>query len=257
MTGRVRRPFAVGMAIVALYLVVAVLTPALSGRHVRPLFDSFGTGQPYHWVKPPREFAASNIKPPATESVDVQLGLNGSVNSGPATADSQAIISMVEGAIPAHASDTKVVVTFDALDAATLGPLPPGDSADGNAYRISAKYSPSSTPIAAVTKPGNVALESAVGADGILFSADGGKTWKPLETFALGGGTRVAGVFSQFGIYLSARSPNAPKPSVVTTSPTTGTGGSSSSSGPAIAIGVIGASVVAVVIAAVLLRRRR
>ncbi|MCU1461018.1 MAG: hypothetical protein JWO37_1093 [Acidimicrobiales bacterium] len=253
MTGRHRSAVA-GAAVALAYLVVVVLTPVVTGRHTRPLFDSFTPSVPYHWVHPPKEFAASNVKPPATESVKVPLGPTGSANAGPQTSDTQAIISLVEGAIPPHPPDTEVVVTFDALDPATLGPLPPNESPDGNAYRITAKFSPSGVPIAKITKPGNVALDSGLGADGALFSADDGKTWKALETFAIGGGTRVAAIFTDFGIYVPARSPNAPKPTVVTAPKA---GGGSGSSGPAIAIGVIGASIVAVVVAVIIVRRRR
>jgi hypothetical protein len=246
-----RRSAVTGAAVMLAYLAAVMLTPVITGRHVRPLFDSFGPAQPYRWVHPPKEFASSNIQPHSKESFDVALlpGV-GSENKGPGTVDGQAIISLIEGAIPLHDPDTKAVVTFEPLDPATLGPLPDNEKADGNGYRITAAYQPSNTPIAKVNKPGNVALESALGADGILYSADDGKTWKLIEAFSIGGATRVAAVFTDFGIYLPARSPNAPKPTVTT--PKSGTGGS----GPAIAIGVIGASVVAVVVAAFLIRRR-
>jgi hypothetical protein len=248
-------PAIAGAAVIVAYLVVAILTPTVTGRRARPLFDSFGPSAPYRWVNPPREFAASNVAPhPTSVTRDVLLGPAGSDNAGPQTDDLQAIISLVQGAIPPHDGDTKVLVTFDALDPGTLGPLPDSEKADGNAYRITAKYSSSGTPIPKVQKAGNVALESALGADGILFSADDGKTWKPIETFAIGNGTRVAAVFTDFGIYLPARSPNAPKPVVNTSVPAKRGGGSS---GPVIAIVVIGGSVVAIGVAVFLVRRRR
>jgi hypothetical protein len=249
-----RRVTAAGLAVVAAYLVVVSLTPVVTGHRTRPLFDSFGPSHPYQWVDPPKEFASTNVKPRAEELVTVALlpGI-GSENKGPGTLDAQAIISLTEGAIPLHGGDTSVVVRFQPLDPKTLGPLPPGEKADGNAYRITAAYQPSNTPIPRITKPGNIGLESALGADGVVFSRDDGKTWQLLEAFAIGGATRVASVFTDFGVYLPARSPNAPKPAVTTPS----SGGGGSASGPALAIGVIGASVVAVVVAALLIRRRR
>jgi hypothetical protein len=249
-----RRVAIAGLAVVAAYLVAVSLTPVVTGRHTRPLYDSFGPSHPYRWVNPPKEFASTNVKPRAEELVTVALlpGI-GSENKGPGTLDGQVIISLPEGVIPPHGSDTSVLVRFQPLDPNTLGPLPPQEKADGNAYRITASYQPSNTPIERISKASNIGLESALGADGVLFSRDDGKTWQLLEAFAIGSATRVAAVFTEFGIYVPARSPNAPKPTVTTPSG----GGGGSASGPALAIGVIGASVVAVVVAAVLIRRRR
>src|SRR5438309_3223736 len=94
----VRRPVIIGTACIAMYLAVALLTPEVTGRHVRPLFDSFGNTQPYHWVNPPKEFASTNVKPPDKESVDLAMLADGTENRAPGTADGQALLSLIEGA---------------------------------------------------------------------------------------------------------------------------------------------------------------
>lgn len=240
-----RRPLAAGLAAAALYLVVALLTPHLTGRTLRPLFDGFAPPAPYAWVNPPPEFAKDNKKP-ADASQDVKLDPGGSVASNSTTADGQAIAGLDNGSVAAHFPDTAVRVKVTPLDPGTLGPLPAGLRPEGNAYQITLAYQPSGQAVTTLAKPGTVALTGAAPVTALLYSADG-KTWQDINGRPFGDSNGLFAQLTAPGYYLSA-SHNAPRAG-------TSKGGSSGALvGVGIAVGVV---VVAIVIGVFLSRRGR
>lgn len=164
-----------GLVLAGLYLLAAVGTPRLSGRPLLPLFDGIQPPQSYAWVNPPPEFAKDNRKP-TDVAQDVNLGPSGSVASNATTSDGQAIAGLDVGSVPVHFPDTAVRVQVTPVDPGTLGPLPAGLRAEGNAYRITLTYQPSGQEVTTLAKPGTVALTAAAPATSLLYSADG-KTW--------------------------------------------------------------------------------
>ena len=91
--------------------------------------------------------------------------------------------------LPAAQGQTGVVMKIQPLAPATLGALPPGKEASGNAYRVTATFQPSGTPItqfgAAVTI---TLIYPAVASTGvtppprtIMWSKDG-TSWQPITT---------------------------------------------------------------------------
>ena len=170
-----KRFWPAGLAAAAVYVAIALVTPALSGRPLRPLFDGFAPPAAYAWVNPPAEFAKDNKKP-AEASQDVSLGAGGSVAANSTTADAQAIAGLDNGSVPVHFPDTTVQVKVTPVDPGTLGALPSGLRPEGNAYQVTFTYRPSGQVITSLAKPGTIALTAAAPATALLFSADG-KTW--------------------------------------------------------------------------------
>ncbi len=205
-----RRPLLLGASAVAAYLVVAVVTLG-GGASVRPLFDSFTPPPPYRWVDPPKELAAGNVKPPPTV-VDVPLAAEGSALRGIATDDGQFVLNLPDGAIVARDTETSVKVEVAPVGPASLGPLPPGLRADGNAYRASMAYQPSSQPVATLAKPGSLVMTVPEAGDAVLYSADG-RTWTTLTTQNLGGPVNPGANFDQPGYYLGATRAPVPEAS--------------------------------------------
>jgi hypothetical protein len=195
------RPLGAGLAAAALYVLVALVTPQLSGRPLRPLFDGFAPPAPYAWVNPPPEFARDNRKP-AEASQDVALGPEGSVASNATTADGQAIAGLDSGSVPVHPSDTSVTVRVTPLDPATLERLPAGQRAEGNAYQVTFAYRPSGQPVSALAKPGTIALTAAAPPSALLFSADG-KAWQDIGARPFGDGNGLFAPLTAPGYYVA------------------------------------------------------
>jgi hypothetical protein len=216
---RHNRALQAGLAAAVLYLAVLSATAATSTHHVRPLFEGIGPAAPYRWVNPPKEFAAGN-QPPSSLDTSIEPGKTASLN----TPDGQAIVNLAANAIPAHDPDTEVRGKIDPLDPATLGPLPAPLRADGNAYRVNLTYTPSGTPVGALSAPGNIALQIPEPADAIFFSTDG-TSWQKLPTQTVGQPTLVGAAFAQPGLYLAA-----------TSAPAANTSSSSGSTWPAYAV---------------------
>ena len=76
-----KRPLYVGLALVAMYLLVVAVTMGTNGGHVRPLFEGVGPSSRYQWVSPPPEFAAGNTPPHPTRTT-FDLGTAGSSAAG-------------------------------------------------------------------------------------------------------------------------------------------------------------------------------
>jgi hypothetical protein len=174
----VKRVAVAGVAVALTYVGVVVATSVFSDRTVRPLFDAVGPPPLYRWVKPPPDFAAGNIKPKPTD-VTFGLGLDALPPAG-ASEDSQFVFNLPKGAIPPREGDTSGVAHIAPVDPDTLGPLPPKQFADGNAYQITFRYEPSREP-APVTMAGSVLLTMPVPADAILYSEDG-RTWRAVKS---------------------------------------------------------------------------
>ncbi len=192
--------------VVAGYLVVGAVTLRVSGRHVRPLFDSLRSPYAaYQWVCPPASLKSGNIAPnPA------QLGINltpaGSISLTVATDDGQILFSMALDEIPAHGAETSVLAKITPLCPTKVGAVPTGYSAAGNAYRYALAYQPSGAAVTTTDKPGNVIVRPPTTADGLAYSADNGKTWQLLHSFH--SGTSIGASFTAPGVYLALQRGN-------------------------------------------------
>jgi hypothetical protein len=183
-----------------LYLAVVAVTALVVDHPVRPLFEGVGPAAPYRWVNPPREFAAGN-QPPTPLKTVLALGPAVALN----TSDAQVVLNIAANVIPAHDPDTQLNVAIDPLDPATLGPLTAPLRADGNAYRVTLSYAPSTTPVGPLTTPGNIVLQIPEPADAIYFSPDG-HAWQRLDSHVAGQVTLEGATFTQAGYYLAATS---------------------------------------------------
>ncbi|MDQ1402080.1 MAG: hypothetical protein QOG03_396 [Actinomycetota bacterium] len=193
-------PHRAGAIVLAVYVAVALATMALSGRHVRPLFEGFPTQQiPYKWVKPPPSFATGN-QVPQPSITDVPLDASGSKAIGVTTEDGQLVLNLPVGATTANGSDTALRVLLRPLDPATLAPVPSGLLANGNAYQVQLAYQPSGAP-ATIKVAGNIILTVPSPSTTMLFSPDG-KAWQKLVTQQVGGPTVIGSEFTAGGYFL-------------------------------------------------------
>ena len=145
---------------------------------MRPLFDAVGPPPVYRWVKPPPDFAPGNLKPKPTE-ISVGLGPDALPPAG-SSEDSQFVFNLPKGAVAPHEGDTSAVARIEPVDPDKLGPLPAKQFSDGNAYRITFRYTPSGAA-ATVSAPGSVLLTVPVPAEGIVYSEDG-RTWRSVTS---------------------------------------------------------------------------
>lgn len=203
------RAFRTGVALAALYLAVAALTVAVARPgDVRPLYDGFGTHPEgrYLWLNPPKESVAGNERP-HIGTAQVLIEGDTSLSNIATTDDGQALATFETGAIAPHSSDTKAEITLVPFDSTTLGELPDGLRAEGNAYRLTVEYRPSGTPVTALQRPGVVALTAARTVDVLLHSADG-RTWREVAgASAFGLASRgMTGALETTGYYLAASS---------------------------------------------------
>lgn len=236
-----------GAVVVGLYLLAAGVTLALAGHRYLPLFEGIGPPPKYAWVHPPAAFANGNI---AAQGDKTDFALTGPAEPTFAeTPDGQFSINLPAGAFAAHDGDTNVHAVITALDPATLGALAPGEVADGNAYQIVLTYTPSGTPVSALTMPGNLVLVSPYTADAIYRSLDG-HTWTKLASTQVSGPAVLGTSFDGPGYYVVGTAPHRLRTST--------SAGSSSKSGTAL----VAAVAVAVVLilggfAFIVVRRRR
>jgi hypothetical protein len=195
----------VGVGMVVLYLAGAALSGRASILARRPLLDGLAPPSPYRWVTPPPDLAASN-KPPASTRFTVELTASGSRLGAFSTSDGQINLVLSEGAVPARPGQTGVEVTVDPVDPATLGPVPPGLVAAGNAYNIQASYQPSGTKVEALGGQSSVGLVypllgTAVADPGghqVLSSADG-QAWEALQSTDTPGTHQVSARLARTG----------------------------------------------------------
>jgi hypothetical protein len=243
------RLWPVGAAVLALYLAVALAMMTLGGHRVLPLFEGIGPPSRYEWVNPPPEFAAGNTKPgPATEEIRFTAGKTPATVV--ASSDSQFIVNLPEGAFAPHGADTAVRAVVTPLDPKTLGPVPAGLAADGNAYRIELTYQPSALPVTRLAVAGNVIINAPHTAEVILYSADG-KSWSRLVTQSAGSPASVGARFTAPGWYVVGANP-----AFVTGAATPAAHGRSGTIFIAVAAAIL-AVIVAVVARVITVARRR
>ncbi len=236
-----RRPLVVGLALGALYAIVAVATLLLADRPLLPLFDGLAPPPPYRWVKPPPEVAADNRQPTAAQR-EAPLGPEGSPFVNVTPEDGQAVVVLEAGAVPPKPPETTVLVSVTPYDAGTLGDLPDDLTAASNAYQVVIAYKPSGAVVATVRSPpaSSVSLTGAGLSDVMLYSLDG-ETWTRLsDPEPLLGGHGLKTPLEAPGYYLVASIDRSPD------------GGMS----PAVYVLLLGTPVVAVV-ALVAVKRRR
>jgi hypothetical protein len=196
-----RRRLRAGVVLAGLYAVVVVATGLTTGHPVRPLFDGVGGYTPYKWVKPPWYVGSTNIKPEAS-STDIAFENGTSPLVGVNSRDSQMILNLPQGALPAGpAGETAVKASFTPLDPRKLAKPPNGMRPNGNAYRVEMRYQPSGLAVGQTTTSGNVIMIVPDEAAKMLFSLDG-KAWDELPSHMLGDPNTVGSVFNKPGYYL-------------------------------------------------------
>jgi hypothetical protein len=245
--GRSRLVLLAGVGVVVLYLAGAAVSGRASILARRPLLDGLAPPTPYRWVTPPADLAASN-KPPASTRFTVELAAGGSRLGAFSTSDGQVNLVLSEGAVPAKSGQEGVEVSIDPVDPATLGPVPAGLVAAGNAYRIQAAYQPSGTKVEALGGQSSVGLvypllANAVADPGghqVLLSADG-KAWQALQSTDSPGTHQVSARLAQTGYVLVGVPPSQG-----------GSGGDSRNR-----ILLLGTGIAAVIVVAALLLRLR
>jgi hypothetical protein len=231
---RSTRPLWVGVAVAIAYVAVALVMAQGQG-HVRPLFDAVGPPPPYEWVKPPPQFASGNVTPKPVSS-DITFTNGRSAAAAASTPDGQFLVNFSVGSFTLHPGDVKVVAHITPGDPASLGPLPAGVHADGNAYRIDLTSEPSGAPVTSLAVAGDVIVTAPFAAVTLLVSSDG-QSWERLAAQPVGGPTTVGAPFTRPGWYLAVSS---------------GTGGAASAGRSGGGLGTV-AVVVGVVVLALLL----
>lgn len=242
------RPLVAGLGLAVVYVLVALVTPRLTGRPLLPLFDGFAPPAPYNWVNPPPGLEDDN-SPPAEASQDVELDEDGSKASNATTTDGQAIVGFDTGSLPPNPPDTSVLVRVSPVDAATLAPLPGGLRAEGNAYRVTLAYQPSGQVVTALARPGTIALTAAAPATALLFSPDGSQ-WQEIDARPFGDSNGLFAPLTEPGLYLSS-SHNPAR-----TAGSSGDGGGGGSGGIVVAVLIIAIIGVALGLLAGTRRRR-
>jgi hypothetical protein len=193
-----------GLASAGLLLAAAFFVQ--QGVPVRILFDGQIPPQPYRWVHPPSNLAATN-QPPLPGEGDVPLTGTGSGARSVPTGDGQAIVIFAQDGVAPREGESSIHIKVTALDPATLPPLPAGRKVDGNAYRIDATYATSRQP-AVLHKPITVDLRYPIHAQEILRLSD--STWKVLETTRFDTSLTLVAFSDQLGIFVMAVAPGAP-----------------------------------------------
>jgi hypothetical protein len=213
---------AVAMALV--YVGLAAFSAWLSPLARRPVLDGLAPVAPYRWVSPPPELADGN-QPPAEGSFEIRLSAEGSEPGVFITTDNQVTVVVDRGAFPSREEDRTVRLTVTPLDPATLGPLPDGLTAFGNALELRAGYEPSGRPIRQVDRsirfiavyPTTQTLHATTHE---LLRSDDGQTWTALPSQDAPGIQQVEASVDRPG-YLLVAGELTPNP--VTTTPAGGT----------------------------------
>ena len=190
-----------GLAILILYVTVAMATIALSGRHVRPLFEGIGPSAPYQWVKPPPLFAPGNVVPkPFT--IDILVADMGNPSQF-GTADGQFLLNVPAHGLTTRSGEQSVRFVLTPADPADLGPLPAGLRPAGNAYRVAFTYQPGGADASPLAVPGNVRLVLPEPVKSFVYSPDG-HAWQTLPDPILQNATAGVTTFRAEGWYLGA-----------------------------------------------------
>jgi hypothetical protein len=157
-------------------------------------------------VTPPPDFALANQKPsPLRDGIALETKTTNTPPSGFASADAQIAVQFDAGAITPHPPDTTASIEAVPVDPATLGPLPPGHTVDGNGAEVRLFYEPSRAPIERLDPPAVLHLRFPTHADTLLYARDG-QGWTRLKTDVIGGagGYYVTARFDAPGYYVAA-----------------------------------------------------
>jgi hypothetical protein len=243
-----RRAVAIGLATAVVYVVALAVTAALTPGHTRPLYDGFTAPPMYQWVDPPAFFASGN-QPPEPVTTDVLLGPSGSRATGVATPDGQFVLNLGPGAIAPRAGARDVRFHIAPIAPKTLGALPDGLRANGNAYQVT--MTAGGTRVGSLDQAGSLVLEiPEVGPN--LFWSPTGAHWSRLASNVVPPrDLALSAQFARPGYFLSGTD----LPELVAE----GNGGTSGSSSVGIVAGVAVAIVAALLLggAYFLVRRRR
>jgi hypothetical protein len=211
---------ATGVAIAALYVVVALISFDGGLFPVRPLYDGTTPPPAYRWVKPPAELAAGN-QLPTDGKASVVLTSKGAEAGNVTTDDGQAQVVYPPNGIVPMAGETKVNTTIEPIDPATVGAPPAGFDYDGNAYRFTGVYAKSGKPAqippeqkCSLTEPNacaTIVLRYAFNATA-LYRRDG-STWVEVPTQNAGAALQIYGASDKLGVFVAvdAHLPGGPK----------------------------------------------
>ncbi len=179
---RTRRGALAGGAIAVVYVVVAALTSALSGRPTLPLFEAGVPSAPYQWVAPPCDFRTGNVVPAPT-SVTIPMNAQGNEIGNLTQANSQVVVTPQAGVIPPHAGARSVTLRLVPLAPSTVHGLPGHLVVDGNPYRLTVTYD-DGTPLTAFVKPVDYLIRAPTLADGgVYMQPTAGGPWRKQTTF--------------------------------------------------------------------------
>ncbi len=179
-------------------LVLAASLFVQRGVPVRILFDGMVPPQPYRWVHPPANLAATN-QPPLSGEGDIPLSATGSEARSVPTGDGQAIVIFAKDGVAPREGESSLKVKVTPLDPATLPPAPAARRIDGNAYRIDAVYAASGQP-AVLRKPITVDLRYPIHAEEILRLS--GSEWKSLTTTRFDPSLTLVAFSDQLGTFV-------------------------------------------------------
>lgn len=195
-----------GLAFTLLYVATALGYGVLFSD-LRPLFDGFAPPPPYRWVNPPPEFRAGN-EPPRPSAFDLMLGPAGSEPASGSSEDGQVVLSFPAGAFAPSPGSERVAVTITPAAPATLGPVPAGLRASGNAYRLDFVNEPSKERATALAVRADAFVVVPDAPEALLFSADG-VSWERLPPRPVGDPSQVGGAFGAPGYLLGGAAPSA------------------------------------------------
>jgi hypothetical protein len=176
----------VGLAAVAAYLLLAMVSGRLSPLARRPLLDGFRPPPAYRWVSPPPDLAGHNQRP-ASGSARIHLDPGGSAAAVFATSDAQATLVFPARSFPVMSGASAVTVRVDPIAPPTSASVPTGLRIAGNVYRITATYVPSGGTVTSLRQPGQLTLFYPASPDTLLhkhwvLASPDGKTWTRLPT---------------------------------------------------------------------------
>ncbi len=233
-----RKALVAGLVFMTVYATSALLSGHLSPLAKGPLLDGIGPPQPYRWVDPPPDLAATN-QPPSSGVFHVPLDPNGSRPEVFVTSDNQITIVVPQGAFPLKAGQIEIVLKVTPLDPATLASPGANVSVFGNAYRLQATYQPSGARVdlklpldAILLYPVTPNLHASVHT---LYTSPDGKTWTAQEGSDSLAQQQAEGPMPALGYVMVAGKPGA--------STVTPAGGSSGSGSTAIVLIVLAACV--------------
>jgi hypothetical protein len=215
---KARPVLALGVGAAVLYLVGAALSGRASPLARRPLLDGLAPPTPYRWVSPPPALAAANRRPSSIRFT-VRLTGQGSELVAFSTPDGQANLVLSQGAVPARAGQTSVVIAVDPL-APSRFTAPPGLLVAGNTYRVRASYRPSGAAVTTFGGQSSIGLvypllSAPVASPSghlVLASADG-RSWERLASTDAPGAHQVSAPLTRTGYVQVAVPPAAAQPS--------------------------------------------